>query len=297
MKAARAWVVGMVALGSLAGVARAEEAKPAALPNPFYAMDTAFQRGGMTTADEFALVAKLGYAGFAWHECAPDQAKAIVAEAGKAGLKMHTIYCAASVTPQGMLAVGAKLPELMAALKGSGAIIWLHVGGKGPAFASLTGDEPLVKKLRELSDIAAANGLRIAIYPHMGEWTAKFADATKLALVVKHPQFGVTFNLCHAMAMGEEQAIPALLDQAKAVLFTVSICGADTGVTGGDWGKLIQTLDKGTFNQVVLLKKLKAIGFTGPIGFQGYGIKGKAEEILGPTMNAWRKLSAEAAQE
>ncbi len=145
--------------------------------------------------------------------------------------------------------------------------------------------------------MAAANGLRIAIYPHVGEWTAKFADATKLALVVKHPQFGVTFNLCHAMAMGEEKAIPTLLEQAKGVLFIVSICGADTGVAGGNWGKLIQTLDKGTFDQVALLKKLKAIGFAGPIGFQGYAIKGKPEDILGPTMQAWLKFSAAAAQD
>lgn len=290
-------VVAALAFGLAAGLAWAEETKPAGLPNPFYAMDTSFQRGGMTTAQGFELVSKLGYAGFAWHDCPPDQAKAIVAEAAKCNLKMFTIYCAARVTPEGDIAWGATLPELMAALKGTGTIIWLHVGGKGPAFDALKGDEPLVKKLRELSDTAAANDLRIAIYPHVGEWTAKFADATKLALVVKHPQFGVTFNLCHAMAMGEEKAFPDLLDQAKPVLFTVTICGADTGVTGGNWGQLIQTLDKGTFDQVALLKKLKAIGFQGPIGFQGYAIKGTAEEIIGPTMKAWLKLSAEAAQE
>ncbi|HUT35497.1 MAG TPA: TIM barrel protein [Planctomycetota bacterium] len=277
---------------------RAEEAKPAGLPNPFYAMDTAFRRPGQKTVEEFALVKELGYAGFAWHEEAPGQAKAIAAEAAGLGLQMSTIYCPARVTPEGDLSTGARLPEMMAALKGTATIVWLHVGGKGPAFDSLTGDEPLVKKLRELSDVAAANGLRIALYPHVGEWTAKFADATALAKVVKHPRFGVTFNLCHAMAMGEEKAIPTLLDQAKGVLFTVTICGADTGVTGGNWGKLIQTLDKGTFDQVALLKKLKAIGFTGPIGFQGYAIKGDPrKDILAPTMKAWLKLSAAAAQE
>lgn len=290
-------MVGVAALALAAGLARAEEAKPAGLANPFYAMDTAFMGRGLTTAQAFPLVAKLGYAGFAWHECAPNDAKGVAAEAEKAGLKMHAIYCVANVTPAGVLAVGAKLSELMAALKGSGTIIWLHIGGKGPAFNALKGDEPLVKTLRGLSDTAAANGLRIAIYPHVGEWTAKFADATALAKVVKHPQFGVTFNLCHAMAMGEEQAIPKLLEEAKDVLFTVSICGADTGVTGGKWGQLIQTLDKGTFDQVALLKKLKAIGFTGPIGFQGYAIKGTPSEILTPTMSAWRRLSAAAARD
>ncbi len=211
-------------------------------------MDTALGRG-LSTEQGFALVAKLGYAGIGWHEEAPAQAKASAEAMAKAGLKMHAIYCAAKASPEGELTHSPNLKELMAALNGHGTVIWLHIGGKGPAFDALKGDEPVVKRLRELSDVAAANGLRIAIYPHVGEWTARFADATALAKAVKHPQFGVTFNLCHAMA------------------------------------------------QVPLLKKLKAIGFAGPIGFQGYAIKGTPPEILTPTMSAWRKLSAAAAQD
>ena len=42
----------------------------------------------------------------------------------------------------------------------------------------------------------------------------------------------------------------------------------------------------------VVLRKLKQIEFAGPIGFQGYAIKGDARSILTPTMNAWRKLTA-----
>lgn len=280
-----------------AALAHAEETKPAGLPNPFYAMDTAFAGRGLSTEQAFALVAKLGYAGIAWHEEAPARAKASAEAMEKAGLKMIAIYCAAKVSPEGELTVSPTLKELMAALKSHGTIVWLHIGGRGPAFDTLKGDEPVIKALRELADVAAANGLRIAIYPHVGEWTARFADATKLALAVKHPRFGVTFNLCHAMAMGEEKAIPELLEKAKDVLFIVSICGAESGVTGGNWGKLIQTLDKGTFDQVALLKKLKAIGFRGPIGFQGYAIKGTPEEILAPTIKAWLKFSAAAAQD
>jgi len=44
-----------------------------------------------------------------------------------------------------------------------------------------------------------------------------------------------------------------------------------------------------------VLNTLKRIGFTGPIGFQGYGIKDDARSILTPTIAAWRKLSAETA--
>jgi len=289
-------VLAALTLALLATAAQAEAPKPDGLPNPFYAMDTAFQRPGLTQAQQFELVKELGYAGIGWHDEAPERAKANAEAMEKLGLKMSAIYCAGKATPQGELTCSPKLPELVAALKGHGTIIWLHIGGQGPAFDALTGQEPLVKTLRELSDTAAANGLRIAIYPHVGEWTAAFANAVKLAKVVNHPQFGVSFNLCHALAMGEEEAIPALLDQAKAVLVTATICGADAGVKGGDWGRLIQTLDKGTYDVGIVLRKLRQIGFTGPVGFQGYAIKGDARSILAPTMEAWRKLSAAAAQ-
>jgi len=281
-------------LGFLAAAVEAETARPAGLPNPFYAMDTAFKRPGLTQEQQFALVKELGYDGIGWHQEAPERAKANAEAMARHGLKMMAIYCPAKVTPAGELTHSPQLPALMAALKGHGTIVWLHIGGRGPAFDSLTGEEPVVKTLRGLSDTAAANGLSIAIYPHVGQWTAKFADAVTLAKVVKHPQFGVSFNLCHAMAMGEEKAIPELLERAKPVLVTATICGADAGVTGGKWKQLIQTLDKGTYDVGIVLRKLKAIGFTGPVGFQGYGIKGDARSILAPTMEAWRKLSAAA---
>ena len=283
-------------LAMLMVVAMALAAEAASLPNPFYAMDTAFRRPGLTQAQQFELVKELGYAGIGWHQEPPQQAKASAEAMEKIGLKMSAIYCPAKVTRAGALTHSPDLPELMGALKGHGTIIWLHIGGRGPAFDSLTGSEPLIKTLRGLSDTAAANGLRIAIYPHVGEWTAKFADAIKLAKVVKHPQFGVSFNLCHALAMGEQQAIPQLLEQASDVLVTATISGADDGITGGNWRRLIQTLDKGSYDVGIVLRTMRKIGFTGPIGFQGYGIQGDARSILEPTMRAWRKLSAAAAQ-
>ncbi len=259
--------------------------------NPFYAMDTAFQRGGLTTDQQLDLVKELGFDGIAWTETAPESAAAVAASADKRGLKMHAIYCQAHVTPDGQLTHGPRLEELMAALKGRGTIIWLHIGGKGPAFDALTGTEPLVRALRGLADVAAKNELRVAIYPHVGEWTARFGDATTLAKLVDRPRFGVTFNLCHCLAMGDEENIPKLLTEAKSVLTTVTINGADKGVKGGQWGRLIQTLDKGTYDPETVVRTLRKIQFAGPVGFQGYGIAGDARSILAPTIDAWRKLS------
>jgi sugar phosphate isomerase/epimerase len=260
--------------------------------NPFYAMDTAFQRPGLTPAQQLDLVKELGYAGIAWHEQAPAQARASALEAEAHGLTMFTIYCAAQVTPEGELTHSPQLPALMEALKGRHTIIWLHLGGKGPAMAALTGEEPVIKKLRALAQTASANETRIALYPHFGEWTARFGDAVKVAKLVNHPALGVTFNLCHCLATGDEARIPELLGQAAAVLTTVTINGADSGVQSPDWKRLIQPLDRGSYDVGIVLRKLKQIGFTGPIGFQGYAINAEARAILQPTMAKWRELTS-----
>src|SRR5438067_380804 len=83
--------------------APAPAAEPARLPNPFYAMDTAFNRPGLSRDQQFALVKDLGYDGVAWTEQAPDQVKAALAEVEAHGLKMFTLYSAAKVTPDGDL--------------------------------------------------------------------------------------------------------------------------------------------------------------------------------------------------
>ncbi len=280
---------------SLARFVSADDGVPPT--NPFYAMDTAFQRGGLTTEQQLDLVKELGFDGIAWTETTPESAAAVAASAEKRGLKMHAMYCQARVTPDGQLTHGPQLEKLMTALKGRGTIIWLHIGGKGPAFDSLTGKEPLVGALRGLADVAAKNELRVAIYPHVGEWTARFGDATALAKLVDHPRFGVTFNLCHCLATGDEENIPKLLIEAKSVLTTVTINGADKGVKGGQWDRLIQTLGKGTYDPEIVMCTLRQIKFAGPVGFQGYGIAGDARSILTPTINAWRTLSRHNTEE
>jgi len=268
---------------------------PRRLANPFYAMDTCTKRpypkNDISPAAQLDMLKDLGYAGIAWTEEPVDDVKAAAGEAKKRGLKMFAIYCAAQVTPDGDLTHSPQLPEIVASLKGHDTVVWLHLGGKGPSFATLTGKEPLVKKLRALSDAANTSGLRIAVYPHVGEWTARFGDAIELARIVNHAQFGVSFNLCHALAMGEEKRIPDLLGDAKGILFAVTINGADAGVDKPDWSRLIQTLDKGSYDNGIVLCKLRQLGWTGPIGLQGYGIAGDRRANLAASMAAWKKLS------
>ena len=153
----------------------------------------------------------------------------------------------------------------------------------------MEGDARAVEVIREISDMAAEAGLRVALYPHAGFWVEKVEDAIRVAKKVDRKNVGITFNLCHWLRTEDEKNMRSLIISAMPHLFVVSINGADSG--GKDWKQLIQTLDRGTFNIGRFLRTLKRAGYTGPIGFQGYGIGGDAYDNLKRTMNAWHKLN------
>jgi sugar phosphate isomerase/epimerase len=270
------------------------------LPNAFYAMDTYTRRPYPTDdippAAQMEMLRELGYAGISWTEGEPERIAAVRGEAEKRGLKIFAVYCSGTVQPDGTLALSPRVGPIIEAMRGSGAIVWLHLGGKGPDPKGLNADASAVQTLREVAAKAQSAGLSVALYPHVNEWTEHLADAVTLAKLVDRPNFGVTFNLCHSLALGDGEKLPELLREASPYLKTVTINGADAGVSGAKWDRLIQTLDRGSFDVAGVLRLLKSVGFTGPIGVQGYGLGGDRRENLSRSIAAWRRLSAEAAR-
>jgi sugar phosphate isomerase/epimerase len=283
-------LLGTLVLGTSLGFAA-----PPGLPNPFYAMDTCTKRpypkNDITPAQQFDMLKEMGYAGIAWTEAPADHVKKAAQGAEARGLKIFTIYCSATVTPAGELKASPLIEPIMEALQGHGTVIWLHIGGRGPRIENLSGSEPVIVRLAELAANADRHGLKIALYPHIGDWTEHFADALRVAHLVNHKNFGVTFNLCHTLAVGDEEKIPGLIEQAGPSLFAVTINGADAQVKGPKWDRLIQNLDRGSYDVGIVLRTLKRLGYVGPIGLQGYGIGGDRRVNLEHSMRGWRRLS------
>lgn len=251
-------------------------------------MDTGLRDGKKRTLEEqAALVKELGYDGFG---AGFGQMPGIIAACEKAGLRLDTVYVGASVDPSKPKHDG-RLPEMIKALKGQETIIWLYVtGGKASATDR---DDRAVEIIREIADMAAASGLKVALYPHTGLYVASVGDAVRVAKKVDRKNVGVTFNLCHWLRVEPGADLDKTLQLAKPYLLCVSINGADND--GKDWKTLIQPLDRGSFDNLVLLKKLKALGFKGPIGLQHYGIQGDSRENLQRSIDAWKDLNAKLA--
>jgi hypothetical protein len=72
----------------------------------------------------------------------------------------------------------------------------------------------------------------------------------------------------------------------------VTINGADDGDTKSmNWERLIQPLGSGSYDVLSFMRKVWASGYSGPVGFQGYGIKQEPREVLTKTIRAWHAMT------
>ncbi|NLY02538.1 MAG: sugar phosphate isomerase/epimerase [Rhodopirellula sp.] len=262
------------------------------LTNPFFVLGNGVQGPAYPTPEsQAALLKELGYDGIgpSGVEGVPEMLKAFDDE----GLKVYALYVGANVDTD-QPKYDPKLKDAIAALKGHGTYVWLYIRSRQHAPSSTGGDRQAVKIVREVAEMAEQAGVKVALYPHVGFYVARVEDAVRIADQVDRPSVGVTFNLCHWLKQDGPTGMDERLQLALPRLFLVTINGADPE---GNWDRIIQTLDRGTFDVYGLLKILKRLGYTGPIGLQCYAIPGDKRDNLVRSMQAWKGLSKRLAEE
>ncbi|MEI6784238.1 MAG: sugar phosphate isomerase/epimerase [Verrucomicrobiota bacterium] len=285
----------LLAVGVGTATFAADSAPPtAALPNPFFAMDTGTRDDAHSTIEsQVKLIKDLGFSGFGPSWSNPEAAHEMLTTLDRYRLKMYAIYIGLNIDA-GKAAVTPQLKEAIRVLRGRETMLWLHVQSNNYQPSSPEGDEVGVEALRELADLAQAENLKVALYPHAGCWVERVDDGVRLAQKAGRKNLGVTFNLCHWLKV-DGKDLESTLKLARPCLFVATINGADQG--GKDWSQLIRPLDQGSYDVSRVLSCLIKLGYTGPIGLQHYGIGGSAEENLKRSMEGWRKLSAKALAE
>jgi len=262
--------------------------------NPFFAMDN-IARGGPDVAP--ALLRELGYDGYGGRALDEIMPSAVAAQ----GLKFFNGYHVLDLKPDEPTP-NAKLRAWLVAMRGTDTVLWLALNkiarADGTFYASSApaADATVLAHIRALADVAHANGIRIALYPHAGFWLARVEDALRVANALNRADVGVTFNLCHWLKVEGAERDPApVLRAAQPRLMFVTISGADTGDTRAmGWDRLIQPLDAGTYDLAGFVHTLQAIGYTGPVGFQGYNIKAEPRAVLTRSIQAWRNFQKPA---
>jgi len=264
------------------------------LTNEFFAMDTGtIDANHISAASQVHMVKELGYAGIAYWDGNPKRGSDGLAEMlrklDNAGLKIYPLYFGAWLDKD-KPKYKAGLPDAIKTLKGREAMVWLHIMSKEYEKSSPDGDERAVEIIREVAEMADEVGVKVALYPHYGDWLERVEDAVRVAQKVNRRNVGVTFNLCHWLRVDDEENMEKVLRLAMPYLFVVTINGADSGAE--DWKRLIQPLGEGSFDNYKFLKKLKGLGYSGPVGLQAYGIGGDVHENLRRSIAAWRECSS-----
>tara|TARA_R110002096_G_scaffold384014_2_gene577968 strand:+ start:304 stop:1137 length:834 start_codon:yes stop_codon:yes gene_type:complete len=245
---------------------------------PFFA----FQNGvRFSSAEERINVLKeLGYDGIG--STNPQDLENRLKLYDAAGLKIFSLYLGGRLNPEGT-EVSPDIKEAIQQLNGRETVIELYVQG-----SSSNTDEQAVAYVRAVADLAQDSGLKVVLYPHAGFYVDTLSDAVRIATLCDRENVGVMFNLCHFLKVQPEADLHHELENAKPYLWQVSTSGADLG--GENWGQLIQTLDRGTFDQAILFSALDSIGYRGPVGLQCYAIKGDPRQNLERSIQAWRQL-------
>jgi sugar phosphate isomerase/epimerase len=269
----------------LMGGARAGDATS---PNPFFAFCMDTHDGKKRSLSEQAeLLHELGYAGAGhlWLDQVAERIKTLDA----AGLRLFQIYIRVNLAPEAKPVYDPRLKEILPLLKGHGTTLAVLMGGGKPSDETI--DVRAVEVLREMADLARPHGVKLAVYPHVGDWLERVEDAMRVVKKVGRSDVGIMFNLCHWMKTDEEQNLEAVLRAVRPHLLAVSINGCDRVVdVRAGRGQWIAPLDTGTFDMLGFLRMLKDLGYDGPVGLQCYGIAGDAREHLTRSIKAWRDM-------
>lgn len=247
------------------------------------AMNTATGRG--TPLEQVALAADLGYSGIGWGIWRTDEVRAACDERG---LRLESVYVVLDVTAE----PGPKEAQLANAISSlsPGGAVWLALESGAHETSDPAGDGAARATIERVAAMAEKVDARISLYPHHSSWLETFEDALRIAEAVDRPDVGVNFNLCHWIRNHPGAPDPApLLERAGDRLFAVTVNGADR--EGVEWSSLIQPLDRGTYEVGPLLQSLEAMGYEGPFGLQGFGLKEPPREHLTRSIAAWWRMA------
>lgn len=258
----------------------------------FYAFNNSMRGKGLSLEEQIALLVDLGFDGYEGHSMdeLPEMAKALDA----AGLKMTTLYFKVDIDNAEQPYDPRIEKYLQTFLKDRGIILTVHLHSKKFGRSDPKGDKLAVPILRKLADLAHEHGAKVAVYPHARFWAESIDDGIRLSKKVNRRNFGGAFNLCHWLYLEGDVNLGKRLDAIAPYLMSVSICGADGGpkMEQADWKKLIQPLDKGSFDNQKLVQEVLKRGYRGPIGLQTYGISDPPREHLKRSITAWKSMQA-----
>lgn len=247
-------------------------------PWTLYAFDNGLDGPDVSSVEsKVALLKKLGYTGMT-DQMGRQRLPEVLAALDKQGLEFASYYCTPSVEEP----LDPRFADAIALMKGRRARIEIAFASRKFKPSDPAADTLATDMLKRIADLAAESGPLISVYPHKGMWSERVDDGVRLARKVNLKTVGTNLNLVHWKWVPQPRALEEVLLEAVPFLKLVTINGLDKD--------RIVSLADGDYDVGAFLATVKKAGYTGPIGLQGYSIKGPSETHLKRSMDKWTEI-------
>ncbi|MFC5650602.1 sugar phosphate isomerase/epimerase family protein [Paenibacillus solisilvae] len=206
------------------------------------------------------------------------------------GLEVAAVYVVLDLTLPKDHPNVKRIMSMLEGLRGCSRVeLALTMGDSGIAPSDPKGDPPALERLSELLVAAERNQIQLSLYHHVFFWLERWEDALRLVKQLNHPLLGITFSAFHWFAVDGKNPDIALSDCAP-YLHAVNLCGSRKQYESAGLPASIECVDSGELDIFNVLGVLKRKGYTGYIGFQGYGMGGDTYSRLERNRDAYRSM-------
>jgi len=209
------------------------------------------------------------------------------------GLGVAAVYAWLDIAAPDDHRENAKVLRLLETLEGCTTVeLTVTCGDPAIGRSDPAGDAAATRWLRRLLPVAERRGIALALYPHINHWLERIEDAARLCAAIDHPLLRAVFYGFHWYAI-DGKDLGARLQLAAPYLHLANLCGSRRRGTGGGGAGLpatIEPLDEGELDNFAVLGALRAVGYAGPVGVQGYSVGGDAYAKLRRSLAALRDM-------
>lgn len=151
------------------------------------------------------------------------------------------------------------------------------------------GDKAASAWLERMLTIAADREITISLYPHVNFWMERMADGVRLCRRMDHPRLRLVFPAYHWYVV-DGTGLSEQLAEATPFLASANLCGSRRFNNGSGLPATIEPLDEGELDIFAVLGALRATGYDGMIGIQGYSVGGDVYGKLKRSLTAFRDM-------
>lgn len=274
--------------------------------NRLYAMDTHFMcaNEGPSPKEQAELVKSIGFENYYVTGSINniDRFEHYALASRSAGIEINAAFESIDILSPFTRTHLAHTERVLQLLPSHGRIeLALTAGGFGSHVGNHELDDHAVEWLDAITDLLEQEKREVSLYPHFGFYLETFEDALRVARKISSAWVRVIFTSYHwfhvQVHQGHRQPSSAqLFAEAGDLLNAVNLCGssrlAGPQAESAPLNPSIAPLDEGDADVASMVSELIRIGFTGPIGVQGYAVTAPAKDALARSHEMLRRMLA-----